>query len=307
MRRVGTERGQATVEWIATVLVVCSALAGAVAVAPAVDGRAFGGFLAHRLVCALEGGCDDGDAALARAYGGATAALVREHAPNLVYEPGEAELPVDWRRCRSRRCDEAADDRDLDAHRSRSGEPATVFTRVLRRGGRRYLQYWLYYAESNTTWAGSDWIWAKSWLLPQLRKLVSGSTDYPGFHRDDWENVQVRLDPDGSIWMRASAHGHYQGCKQSFCRDEWMRSSGWSRVSRGSHAGHVPLGDSAPRLPPGAPRYPGRDLRERTTTAEGLRLVPLETIDRSAYEPLDRGVAPPWRKRAYRDPTSDES
>ncbi len=302
------ERGQASVEWIAVVLLVAGALAAATAVAPAVDGRSFGGFLAHRVVCAAKGGsCKDGDAVLRRTYGERTAALVREHAPNLVYEPGETELPVDWRRCRERRCDDAPDDRDLDAHRSHAGERATVFTRVQLRGGTLYVQYWLYYAESNTTVAGSDEVWAKSWVLPQLRNLVQGTTDYPGFHQDDWESVQLRLDADGSAWMRVSSHGRYQGCKQRFCRGDWVRSTGWSRVSRGSHAGHVPMEVRDPKGPSGDPQYPGRGLRERTSSAEGLRLVPLESLDGDAYRPRDPKVVPPWRKDAYRDPTSDDS
>jgi hypothetical protein len=295
------------VEWTAIVLVVCLAVAAALTAAASVDGRSFGGFLAHRLTCAVKGGCDDGDVALARAYGPEDAALVREHAPNLVYEPGERELPVDWRRCRTRRCDDAPDDRDLDVHRSDAGERATVFTRVLRRQGRLYLQYWLYYAQSNTTLAGSDVVWAKSWLLPQVRKLMSGTTDYPGFHEDDWESVQIRIDPDGRIWSRASAHGHYRGCKQPYCHNRWVPGTGWSRVSRGSHAGHIPLEGSRPRRPFGRPRFPGSGLRERTTTAEGLRLIPLEAIDRGAYVPRDQDVAPPWRKPAYRDPESGAS
>jgi hypothetical protein len=303
----GDERGQAAVEWVAALLVVVLALGAALALAPPPDGRSFGGFLAHRLVCAVKRGCDDGDAALAAAYGERDAKLVRRHAPNLVYEPGESELPVDWRRCRARRCDDASDDRDLDVHRSHTGEPATVFTRVLRRRGRLYLQYWLYYAESNTTWAGSDAVWAKSWLLPQVRKLVSGTSAYPGFHEDDWESVQLRIDPDGQVWSRASSHGHYQGCKQPACRNRWVPGSGWSRVSRGSHAGHIPTEGPWPRRPYGRPRYPGLDLRERTTTAEGLRLIPLETIDRDAYAPRDDDVRPPWRKPAYRDPESGKS
>src|SRR2546423_1741066 len=79
---------------------------------------------------AVAGGCDDGDRDLARAYGARTAALVRRNAPSLVYEPGEPSLPVDWRRCRAHRCADAPDDRDLDVHRSRAGQPATVFTHV---------------------------------------------------------------------------------------------------------------------------------------------------------------------------------
>jgi hypothetical protein len=141
---VRDERGQATVEWAGTLLIVSLALGALAAVAPPVDGRPLGGFLAHRLLCAVKGGCDDGDAALAAAYGARDAALVREHAPNLVYEPGEKQLPVDYRRCRGPRCAEAPDDPDLDAHRTVRGEQATVFTRVLRRDRRTYIQYWLY-------------------------------------------------------------------------------------------------------------------------------------------------------------------
>ena len=167
-----------------------------------------------------------------------------------------------------------------------------MFTRLLRRGGRAYIQYWLYFPDSNTTFAGADRAWEASWLLPRIRELVSGSGDWPGYHRDDWEAVQVRLDPDGSAWTRASSHGHYQGCKHDDCRNRWFPVTGWSRVSYGSHAGHIP-----------APLDP----RERTTTAEGLRLIPLETHQTRRYRRLDDDVKPPWRKRAYHDPESDES
>jgi hypothetical protein len=136
------ESGQATVEWSAVVLLAALALGALLTLAPAVDGRSFGGFLAHRIVCAVKRGCQDGDVALAGAYGTRSAELVRAHAPNIVYEGGERQLPVDWRRCRRPRCAGAPDAGELDAHRSDSGEPATVFTRVLRRGGRTYLQYW---------------------------------------------------------------------------------------------------------------------------------------------------------------------
>ena len=117
---------------------------------------------------------------------------------------------------------------------------ATAFTRVIRRGGRLYVAYWLYYPDSNTVLAGSDKLWERSWLLPRIRNLIEGTPDYPGFHRDDWEAVFARVDPDGTIWMRASSHGHFQGCKWRSCHDSWLRSTGWVRVSRGSHSGHVP-------------------------------------------------------------------
>jgi hypothetical protein len=272
--------------------------------APAVDGRSFGGFLAHRIVCAVKLGCNEGDAALAGAYGVAGAELVRAHAPNLVYEPGERQIPVDWRRCRRPGCANAPDERDLDVHHSYQGARATVFTRVLRRGGRTYVEYWFYFPDSNTTWAGSDKIWEALWPLGR----------YPGFHRDDWEAYVVRLESDGSAWARASSHGHWQGCKEKDCRGEWTARTVWTRVSRGSHAGHIPLRTELrgnPRREAAERRHvaqlPGRDLHERTTTSEGLRLIPLETHDRRQYRSNGEGIKPPWRKDAYRDPESEES
>jgi hypothetical protein len=287
------ELGQASVEWVALVLACALVLGALAAFGPAVDGRSFGGFLAHRIGCAVRGGCDDGGRALERAYGRHDAALVRAQAPSLVYERGERQLPVDWRHCRRRECAEGPDEGGLDVHRSAAGERATVFTRLRRVGGRIYIQYWLYYPDSNTTFAGADRAWEASWLLPRLRELVSGSGDWPGYHRDDWESVQVRLDPVGDAWVRASSHGHYQGCKEARCRGRWAPHEGWSRVSYGSHAGHIPVGRP--------------DSGERSTTAEGLRLIPLETLDKQGYRRADERVAPPWRKEVYVDPLRDGS
>lgn len=304
------ERGQASVEWTAALLLVASALGAAGRLAQAPDGRSLGGFLAHAIVCAAAGRCDDGNRELSRAYGPGVAALVREHAPGLVYEPGERSLPVDYRRCRRRSCSDAPDERDLDVHRSAAGARATAFTRVVRRGGRLYAVYWLYYPDSNSHWAGSDAIWRHSPLRLFGR--------YPGFHPDDWEAYEVVLDGDGSALARASSHGHWQGCKQRACRNRWIPASGWTRVSEGSHAGHIPARArmslsyylmpwrrQGPRSL--TPLYPGVDLRERTTSAAGLRLVPLESLPAAAYRPLPGGVDGPWSKAAYRDPATDSS
>jgi hypothetical protein len=327
-RRAGrgdAERGQATVEFAFLVLLVTLALGALATLRPRLDGRSFGGFLAFRLVCAAQRDCHRAEGALTRAYGKRDAALVREHAPNLVYEPGERQLPVDWRRCRKPDCAEAPDERDLDVHNSDAGERATVFTRVLRRGGRTYIQYWLYYPDSNTVTAGSDRVWEAAWLIPRMAGIVDSAPSYPGAHPDDWEAYVVRLDPDGKAWVRASSHGGWQSCTEADCRGDWTARTGWTRVSRGSHAGHIPVrrerrGPPRRMLPRHIPSpeeldgrtreiplLPGHDLDERTTTSEGLRLIPLETHDIRGYRPMDDSVEPPWRKEVYNDPESDES
>ncbi len=315
MAGIRCERGQATIEWVGLVLIaalVLGALAASTALqaGPLIDGRPFGGFLAHRIACAVTGRCEDGgDAALARASGEDDAALLREHAPNIVYEPGELQLPIDYRECRSAACAEAPDDRDLDldVHAGDAGARSTAFTRILRRDGRTYLQYCLHYPDSNSTLGSVDRLWNAA---PLGR--------WPGYHPDDWESFQVRIDADGRKTVRASSHGHYQWCKQAQCRNEWGPSTGWTRVSRGSHAGHVPLErDPGPRRGRvGTPRpasrpvrfvalIPGLNLRERTTTAEGLRLVGLETLDKRTYRPIDPDFKPAWKKEVYGDPESD--
>jgi hypothetical protein len=327
--------GQASVEFVALLLLACLAFGALFALKGGFDGRSVGGFMAHHLSCAISNRCDHDEAELVEAYGARDAAAIRALAPNLVYERGERQLPVDWRECRRVECATAPDDPDLDAHltgarrdpglRERGGghRRATAFTRVIPRGGRLYIQYWLYYPDSNTAVAGSDTLWERSWLLPRVRRLLTGSSDYPGFHRDDWEGAFVRVDQDGTTWVRASSHGYLQGCKWRACHDRWARSTGWVRVSRGSHAGHVPYRSApvwvdlrktgarryVPRAgrPRRVPLIPGRDLHERTTTGEGLRLVPLETLDRGRYSPRDPKVRPPWRKGVYGDPESGRS
>jgi len=321
---VSRERGQAAVEFVALVLLCCLVLGALVSVRGRFDGRAIGGFLARHVVCAATGRCDRDERLLVAAYGERDAATVRDLAPNLVYEPGERELPVDWRECRRVGCAAAPDDPDLDAHLAEGGGRATAFTHVIRREGRLYVQFWLYYPDSNTALAGSDRVWAR---------VLGRVAAYPGFHRDDWEGAFVRVDPDGGVRLRASSHGHVQSCKWAFCRGEWARHAGWLRISRGSHSGHLPYSRDprwrAPAVPPSAPRYgplparpwltplrpraggtPGsgrRAPRERSTTGEGLRLVPLESIDRRTYRPRDPHVLPPWDKGAYLDPEANAS
>src|SRR5947209_5150649 len=98
------ERGQASIEWIALLLVVSIALLAALAFVPAPDGRPLGVALARAFVCAVRSDCHADAAALRHAYGERDAQLVRANAPSIVYEPGTLTLPVDFRRCRSHRC-----------------------------------------------------------------------------------------------------------------------------------------------------------------------------------------------------------
>ena len=264
-------------------LLVCLACGAAVALgAGTLDGRPLGAELARVLVCAARGDCGGADDALRDAYGDREAALVREFLPSLVYEPRTRTLPVDFRDCRSHRCSDAPDEEGLDVHRTRLAQ-ATVFTHVVPDGGETFIQYWLYYPDSTSTWMGSAAAWR--WAIERATKR-----DYPGYHRDDWESVQVRIDDaTGAARMRASAHGGYQGCKESRCHNTWTRWGGWSRVSYGSHAGHIPL--------------PAPDPDERTTTAAGVRLVPIEGLTASERA-TEFEVTPPWDKRVYVDPRS---
>lgn len=299
------ERGQTTVEWTALVLLASVAFGALISLAgPRIDGRSFGGFLTHSIACAVTRDCRAETDGLAAVHGARDADLLRRYAPGIVYEPGTYVLPVDPRQCRAHACADAPDDPDLDAHRSRRGDPATAFTHVARKDGSTYLQYWLYYPDSTSTVANAAGAWNK----------VLGP-GYPGYHPDDWESYMVRIDPSGDAFVRASSHYAYQGCKQKSCRNEWTPLTGWTRVSRGSHAGHIPLdrrGGWDVSLERGlrrvpytyTPRYPGVHMRERTTSAAGLRLVPVK-----ALVPGDLGyeVTPPWRKKVFRDPTSNST
>jgi hypothetical protein len=321
---MASERGQATIEWTAVVLLVALAFAALVAFGvPRMDGRSFGGAIARAMVCAVRGGCDDGQDALASAYGRRDAALVREYAPSIVYEPGEKEIPIDYRQCRKVECGDAPEDRSLDVSQSDTGVPASAFTHVVHADGRTFIQYWLYYPDSNTTWAASDKVWKLAGAPLNLEHKLWGRIPkpprYPGFHNDDWEGYQVELDADGDTRVRATSHHGYQYCKQRQCENQWGPWTGWTRVSRGSHAGHIPLRTRVRGVALGGgfpfvrgsydiegPAYPGVDTHERTTVGADLRLIPLETVDRQAAPRFD-GITPPWQKAVYYDPLSDST
>jgi hypothetical protein len=285
------ERGQASVEWTAAVLVVAFVLTVAVASAGALAATAAPGF-ARAIRCAVALGCHGEDARLGSAYGDDAAALVRAYAPNLSYERGTNTLPIDFRRCRRHRCADAPNVPGLDVWRAtHGGAPATVFTHVvdLRPAGPVYVQYWFYYPDS--TYSGPARVLSKIPIISIVAKPISG------FHYDDWEGYQVRIDPDGKVYARASAHHGYSGHNKWPDLDEapdipyytrhgaWTPATGWTHVSRGSHAGFIVNG-------------PGD---ERRTVADGIHLVPIETLP-PAVRAQAFAIVPPWKKPVYIDP-----
>ena len=54
---MGSESGQATIEWTGLVLLVAVALGALLTLAQPVDGRRLGGSVAHAITCAARGGC----------------------------------------------------------------------------------------------------------------------------------------------------------------------------------------------------------------------------------------------------------
>jgi hypothetical protein len=55
------------------------------------------------------------------------------------------------------------------------------------------------------------------------------------------------------------------------------------------------------------PLLPGRDLNERTTSAAGLDLIPIETLPPAARRTHFDGITPPWLKEVYVDPLSNRT
>jgi hypothetical protein len=240
---------------------------GAIAwlIGPRLPGITLAHEIGERIVCAvkLSYGCRS-DPQLAGPYG-ELATRVRENAPRIVYERGTTALPVDFRTCRSPGCSDGPGTGRVT--RSLAGRPAAAFTHLIdcrdpdreRAHGydcsgegadRIYIQYWTYYGDSATA-RGTP---------------ILGAA---GYHRDDWESYQVRINPDGTIDARASSHNGYNGSSNpaldwasdaagkvpgaSRIRDAserlglreergWTRSEGTLYVSGGSHAGHATEG-----------------------------------------------------------------
>lgn len=321
-RLAGNERGQGTVEWVGLVAVVTLSLVALIAAGVRVPGTALAREVASRMLCAvtMADGCGD-EPTLIAAYGSEVGRLVRRHMPTMLFEQGSRAMPVDFRRCRNVRCGDGAA-RGL-VHRTDADLPVTAFVHVVdcrdlapdglaseadgadrddtrdavspdapgcrgSRAGNLYIQYWLYYADSAT-----------------LRGVpVAGDA---GYHRDDWEGVQIRIGPDGRVDERASSH-HGYNYLQSIANagsdagigpldaaaeavgarpdDGWGPETRLLVVSGGSHAGNT---NGFLRI-------------DRVTPGRRVHLVPLEPIAAEEGAAYRFAIGSPWRKLVWRDP-----
>jgi hypothetical protein len=285
------ERGQSTVEWVGLLLLVALLLGALVATGVRVPGGGLARAIASRILCAVAVADSCGDEpALFAAYGDEVGRLVRDHMPTLAFEAGSRGLPVDWRRCRSTVCGDGGEEGAVG--RTDRGLPVTAFVHVVDRrpGGYLYIQYWLYYADS-ATFRGIPIVGEK------------------GYHADDWESVQVRIDEDGDVEERASSHHgfNYRRSAANLVSDAgigplrdvaesvgaraengWGPETGLLLVSGGSHAGNL-----------------GDDPGGRYTPAAAVHLVPLEPIAAADTTPF--AISPPWLKQVWRDPEAEST
>jgi hypothetical protein len=288
LSRLRSSDGQASVEYVGIVLLVAVLFGALLAVGGlAAEAARLPRLIAERLLCAvrLSSSCLD---ELERAYGDELAELLRTHAPDVRFEDGEfVSLPVDPRRCRERACADSSERGRISA--SFEGQRPVLFVHPIdcrdepyperaecagEPAGSLYLQYWLYYPDSATSPFGRA----------------------GGYHTDDWESYQVRIDSEGVVGARASSHkGHQYGADALSdlgvelpavfgSGSSWGPSQGYVWVSAGSHAGRASGGGYS-----------------RSIRAGDLRLIAVEpNLDRLGE--LAFAISAPWRKRVWSDP-----
>ena len=225
-------------------------------------------------------------------------------------------VPVDYRRCRADACAVGAPSGKVAA--SLAGNRVVAFIHAIdcragsvtaagpeeadcsgARSGSVYLQYWFYYPGSATAEGSTP-------LKGPIRK-ASAALGHPTYHPDDWEGYQVRIEPDGRSFARASSHHGYgyelggtrlipgwrvesRGGGTRLVERPEVQEGGWGPdagtlyISGGSHAGSARIYKRV----------------ERSSTDSRVFLVPLREIART--ETARFAITPPWRKRVYFDP-----
>lgn len=287
------ERGQATVEYVALLLLVGLLLFAGTKVIK-LDS------LVDKIRCAIAGESCNSD--LNDAYGYQLAMRVRAHVPRVVYEAGLGTLPVDFRECRKRHCSDVDDPRGRELTRTRTGLKPTVFTQVVdcrdhrpRRSKREairykcglggvYIQYWFYY--------------------PDSRVFGVPAPVSDGYHRDDWEGYLVHVTTEGYALVQSTAHHGLNGRNRiadhvselplpNLTKSHaWTIPTGSTYVTMGSHAGKLvkgPTGD------------------ESWTDPGHISLIPIETLDEDVLATDFGEIVPPWEKRLRTDPEAKET
>ena len=267
--------------WCSSCALALGALA---AVVPSVDGRSFGGFLTHRIVCAIKGGCDDGDAPARARVREEEAGRVRDLRARHRLRAGRALDPGGLPRMPKARV--------LGGARRPPSSTPTGPKRAARHGvhprgapRRAHLHPVLALLPGlELRVAGSDHMW-NSTPLRYARGATRAITPTTGRATKSVSTATARpgsAPPPTTTTRAASAAG--------------ARTAG--RLAPAGPAYHA---EATPATSPSTATE-----RERTSTADALRLVPLEKLPgRSRYRPLDKGIKPPWKKEVWSKPSSN--
>jgi hypothetical protein len=153
--------------------------------------------VAERMVCAVRLSEDcAAEPELRAANGAELAAMLRAHAPTLLYEDGMTALPVDYRYCREDGC--AAGGEEGAVSRSGGGRPVAAFTHVIDcrpgsaaatessgmdcsgpRARNVYLQYWFYYPGSAGSISSSRFQIFAGIFCPRVGRRLPTSVETP--------------------------------------------------------------------------------------------------------------------------------
>ena len=254
------QRGQATAEYVGIVLACAALLAGvSLAIGP-IDGRLIVRAFAGRAHLTPD------QRALRSPE---LRAIIDRAVPRLVLERDaygdDDEIPV-WTSCRRPRCARFP------------GADPVLYVHVVHAAAGPVIELWTYYPDSRTTHLP----------IAALR----------GFHHDDWEGLIVRIDEDGTLVARASAHGGFTGTAPWWDSrsDDWVAYGGTVYRASGSHA----LGFRRDDIDVARDRWNG-DLAAIDPGA--FRLVAADLAARRG-ELFDAETTPPWQKAAWRNPGS---
>lgn len=152
-----------------------------------------------------------------------------------------------------------------------------LYVHVVHEPARMVFEYWTYYPTSQTD------------HLP----IVA----LQGYHRDDWEGLEVALTADGQVQgARGSAHLGWNGSAPWWDerRDDFASYRGVAYRAAGSHA----LGLRRDDLDLAGDSWNG-DLGVVPSSACELRAADRASKRARSFDP---GAVAPWRKQAWRDP-----